>query len=90
MFLFESFWIFLFPAALDRTLQNKLRLVFYEFMKKKRELFCPKFAQVRRLVFSYLYNAFLSLGNHFICLDISVISGICETCISFVNFVYIL
>ena len=29
-------------------------VVFYEFMKKKRELFGPEFAQIRRLVLSYL------------------------------------
>ena len=33
---------------------NKLTLVFYEFMKKKRELFGPEFAQVRRLNFADL------------------------------------
>ena len=30
--------------------------VFYEFMKKKRELFGPEFAQVRRLVFFHTYK----------------------------------
>ena len=34
-----------------------LPVVVYEFMKKKRELLAPKFAQVRRLVFSYLYKS---------------------------------
>ena len=39
------------PTALDGTLWNKLTLVFYEFMKKKREHFCPEFAQVRMFFF---------------------------------------
>ena len=56
VFLFESFWIFWFPAALDGTLWNKLTLVFYEFMKKKRELLAPEFAQVGRLVFFHTYK----------------------------------
>ena len=54
VFLFESFRIIKFPAALDGTLLNKLTLAFYVFMIKNRELFCPEPAQVRRLIFSYL------------------------------------
>ena len=41
------------PTALDGTLWNKLTLEFYEFMKKKREHFCPEFAQLRMFFHTY-------------------------------------
>ena len=42
---------------------------------EKRERFGTEFAQVRRLVFSYLENTVLSLNNHLIYLDIKVITS---------------
>ena len=67
--LFDWIWIFYFPAALDGTLKNKMTLVFL-CIHEKGKIFCLESAQVRRHVFSYLWNVFLSIYNHLICLDI--------------------
>ena len=54
------------PTALDGTLWNKLTLVFYEFMKKKREHFCPEFAQLRMFFHTYEVHFCLLITNWYV------------------------